>query len=452
MGINEKLKEVYRLYVLKDYKIANDLNDEILALEPNNIYAKRYVNLLSHYLKKIENNWNLNVKDWKNVLVKWKKLLCPKCSSWIRFSWLNQEQKTKIKNSSYSNLELKCPYCHSFFVLQKKRAVSLVWIKLWDKLTYNNKKYRVVWYVEYKWKWYDDKYSWFTTYLEWMLLWEDNSYLYFSEWYFLDEWKKEEEFDFSYKVTPDFVFVPDYSKLIIEIWWKKYDIEEYNKVDTISLYWENSKSYKVWEKVILYYFTYNWKKYILEREWVWRQSEAWLYITESVNIKKVADIFWIKLSNSKVFLKNKILWLTWFRKIIWVIYFWILLWIISFVFLPPYLNSITNYEIWKNYYIKWEHVKYNWTTTCSEDWETWTCYWYTKTKWIAFSIKDEKDLELLDKLKTQDLTDEKLKKIFSWKSYTYLWDYTTYNSIFWSYIFWFFFIVIGWIIMFSKND
>jgi len=44
----------------------------------------------------------------------------------IPFSGLNNEKKSEIKSGNYNNLEIKCPYCHTKFVLQKKKAQSIL--------------------------------------------------------------------------------------------------------------------------------------------------------------------------------------------------------------------------------------------------------------------------------------------------------------------------------------
>jgi DNA-directed RNA polymerase subunit RPC12/RpoP len=87
--------------------------------DPNNIYAKRYDTLIS---SKLVNDDNLG----KIPKIMGKQLKCPHCESKISYSALNEEQKQKIDSSEYNNLEIKCPYCHSNFVLQRLKANSII--------------------------------------------------------------------------------------------------------------------------------------------------------------------------------------------------------------------------------------------------------------------------------------------------------------------------------------
>ena len=282
MENSEKLNQIYKLYEEKKYTEAMQAVQLILATDPQNVYAKKYEELIKPYLNKASN-------VWKITTVKWKNLKCPHCESSISLSALNEEQKTKIRENNYENLSLKCPYCNTNFTLQKKSAESVIWIKIWDKITYNKKTYRVTWCVNYTWIWQEKSYSWSLNYLEWILLWNDNSYLYFSEWYFLDDWYKKYEYEFSYKITPNFQIELNWDYLFIN--WKGTSISEKNLVEAKSLYWENSKVFTVWEKVTLLEFSFWWKDYVLEKEKAWRQSEAWIYFTESVSESSACKIF-----------------------------------------------------------------------------------------------------------------------------------------------------------------
>ena len=197
MSINQKLNQLNQLFADKNYREAMLLCEEILKEEPTNIYVKKYQDLIKPYL-------NDKSEVWKIATVKWKNLKCPHCESSISLSALNTEQKEKIRKNDYQNLAIKCPYCNTTFTLQKKSSSSIIWIQIWDKIEYLWKKYRVTGCVNYTWTWYEKNYSWSLNYQEWILLWDDNSYLYFSEWYFLDDWEENYEFEFSKKITPNF--------------------------------------------------------------------------------------------------------------------------------------------------------------------------------------------------------------------------------------------------------
>jgi len=141
--ISDKLKQVYSLYDKWEYKKALEINNQILSEDPNNIYAKRYISLLS---------WKTNPWEKSEIpKVKWKQLKCPHCLSKISFSSLTEAQQKSIKDWKYSNLEIKCPYCHTKFLLQKKTAKSILGLKIWEKISLEGKEYRLTWYVQYSW-------------------------------------------------------------------------------------------------------------------------------------------------------------------------------------------------------------------------------------------------------------------------------------------------------------
>ena len=286
MDIKDKLKQVSDLYHVGELSKAKKINDEILAEDPNNVYAKKYSSLLN---EKTIPTWN---KD-KKVIVKWKKLKCPHCVSAIWFSSLTEEQREKIKEKKYNNLEIKCPYCHTKFVLQSKKANSMIGLKVWDFATIDNVKYRTTGYVEYEWKWHEWGYSDKTWYLEWILLWEDNSYYYFSEWYSIDEWSREYEFELSNKIIPPFSLKPNYDSNKIEIDWKNVNIKWHCDLKVKSLYWENSKIYTNGESVSLYEFNHSGQSYVIEKESSWRQVESWIYKTKELSRGSSLSLFWL---------------------------------------------------------------------------------------------------------------------------------------------------------------
>ena len=465
MENSEKLNQVYKLYEEKKYSEAMQAVQLILATDPQNIYAKKYEELIRPYLNKASN-------VWKITTVKWKNLKCPHCESSISLSALNEEQKTKIRENNYENLSLKCPYCNTNFTLQKKSAESVIWIKIWDKITYNKKTYRVTWCVNYTWIWQEKSYSWSLNYLEWILLWNDNSYLYFSEWYFLDDWYKKYEYEFSYKITPNFQIELNWDYLFIN--WKGTSISEKNLVEAKSLYWENSKVFTVWEKVILLEFSFWWKDYVLEKEKAWRQSEAWIYFTESVSESSACKIFQ-KKQNLPLFWKWSVdninfwnfwdffwtavflififssIWQVWVVIVVFLLFYaiyrFVYVWrvfsntfvtyLISFFFIWPIITlsfwffilpfifdkkteiALQNISDWKKFEIKFQDESMK---TVTEKWTTkydygWVRTNYSKIEWLKFSVINAEDKAIIQKIKEKWLVSEEIEKIFSQKIY-----------------------------------
>lgn len=467
MENSEKLNQVYKLYEEKKYSEAMQAVQLILATDPQNIYAKKYEELIRAYLNKASN-------VWKIATVKWKSLKCPHCESSISLSALNEEQKTKIRENNYENLSLKCPYCNTNFTLQKKSAESVIWIKIWDKITYNKKTYRVTWCVNYTWIWQEKSYSWSLNYLEWILLWNDNSYLYFSEWYFLDDWYKKYEYEFSYKITPNFEITVESDGKFVIINWQKIFTSEKNFVEAKSLYGENSKVFTVWEKVTLLEFSFMWKDYVLEKEKAWRQSEAWIYFTESASESSACKIFQ-KKQNLPLFWKWSVdninfwnfwdffwtavflififssIWQVWVVIVVFLLFYaiyrFVYVWrvfsntfvtyLISFLFIWPIITlsfwffilpfifdkkteiALQNISDWKKFEIKFQDESMK---TVTEKWTTkydygWVRTNYSKIEWLKFSVKSAEDKAIIQKIKEKWLVSEEIEKIFSQKIY-----------------------------------
>ncbi|MDQ7022479.1 MAG: hypothetical protein Q9M97_02950 [Candidatus Gracilibacteria bacterium] len=163
------------MYSKENFQEAQELNNKILDEEPNNMYAKKYASILVDKIKS-----NINTKSFeKSPKVRGKTLKCVHCLAKIPFSSLTGIQRESIKNGKYNNLEIKCSYCHTKFVLQKRKANSILGLKIGDIANIDGKKYRATGYVEYKGRWYEDNYSGGVKYIEWLLLGEDNKYKYF---------------------------------------------------------------------------------------------------------------------------------------------------------------------------------------------------------------------------------------------------------------------------------
>lgn len=413
MSINQKLNQLNQLFADKNYREAMLLCEEILKEEPTNIYAKKYQDLIKPYL-------NDKSEVWKIATVKWKNLKCPHCESSIFLSALNTEQKEKIRKNDYQNLAIKCPYCNTTFTLQKKSSSSIIWIQIWDKIEYLWKKYRVTGCVNYTWTWYEKNYSWHLNYQEWILLWDDNSYLYFSEWYFLDDWEENYEFEFSKKITPNFdlEFVSDEEFRINS---SLRDFDERNFVSASSLYWENSKVFQVWESIKLYEFSYSWKQYVLEKEHSWRQSEAWIYETWSVSKSQAFKIFWKEMkydwngfsSPFSYLLKFKLfhLFVSWPIFCVFVVVF------SNNIFEGKQLIELKDISEWKKYEIQFtdKSLKKTELTKAKTYDYGWVRKYYKTIEWLKFSVQTEQDKEIIEKLKKWNFENSELKKIFSEK-------------------------------------
>ncbi len=467
MNKNNDINQVFVLYSKGDFLWAKKINDEILVWDPNNIYAKKYKEILAEKIIIKNNIWKKN-----NIKIKWKTLKCPSCLARIPFSALNSEQKQKIKSGNYNNLEIKCPYCHKKFSLQKRKAPSVLWLKIWDFAIIQGKKYRVTWYVDYLWNWYEWNYSWKLWYLEWILVWEKGDYKYFSEGWFYDDWERTEEFEISEKIIPKFSPKPNYAGNYILINNKKVFFSEKNIVSAKSLYGENSKIFKVWEKVQLYEFSFDGKNYVIEKEWAWTQAEAGIYEIKTVSRKEAFNIFWKDYSSWFYDWKIKnnftdslsMYWFFWLIILIFsgkLEYFFYFLWILVLFFIISKFIKLENNQV-RNFFImiillpilsfisyfvfnfyldskkeinlenlkEWKKVelKFNSPDVFKEKvvWRTKYDYWwietyYEKKTWLKFSIKSEEDKKIIKKINEivwwntiywNSYLEEEIKKMF----------------------------------------
>jgi len=459
---SRKLNEVFILYSKWKYKEAEKLNNEVLLKEPNNVYSKRYAKLLSEKIS--------NPSD-KKAKIKWKSIKCPHCLAKIPFSWLTEKQREEIKKWNYNNLEIKCPYCHTNFVLQKRKANSILWLKIGDTAIIEWKKYRLTGYVQYRGYWHEWNYSEWTKYLEWLLLWENNEYKYFSEWSSSDDWIWTNEFELSEKYIPKQIWKIDYIRHTAEIEWKSLYAKEWDKVKVISVYWENSKNTRVWEQVEIYDF---WD-IIIEKEKSWTQIEAGFYKTKELSWNQAAKLFWKEYENFSN-ISNKIWkWFSWdvfwwfiFIFIFWInfislipkeIWFWIVLIIVLWIFyyftkdlipekykkifiililLPifsffifkPIFNSVLEnkqkIELSDLKQAKKVELNFKDSSVMQEKivWKKSYDYggkrtYYEKNTWLKFSVNSEDDKKVLEKIIKMEETDwnNEIIKMFNWDLY-----------------------------------
>lgn len=389
----QQLKEIYGLYQSGDYEQASILNNAILKESPDDMYAKKYAGLLVWKVK----------KEAKSEIpkIRWKQLKCSHCVSKISYTGLTSEQQSLIASGEYSNLEIKCPYCHTNFVLQKQQALSILGLKIGEKISYGGKNFRITWYVQYSWKWIEWRYSGKMWYLEWILLWDDNSYTYFSEWYSYDDRNKTNEFEFSEKYIPQWNVSRD-------------SYTEKNELTVASVYGENSKSYTIWEQVVLLDFG----SYVLETEWAGSQKEVWFYKNNKISYSEALKVF-----NKQSLKKENSSQCSIISKII--IFAVIIGPILTFVVFKPLfglfqnkteisINQLTNGKQFQLDYLSGENKT---TGTTKYDYGGVKTHYEQKTG-IQFSLETPEDIKLLETIMEQWPTvGWDLKEMAEWKIY-----------------------------------
>ncbi|RKW20244.1 hypothetical protein D8B46_09920, partial [Candidatus Gracilibacteria bacterium] len=300
----------------------------------------------------------------------------------------------------------------------------------------------------------------------------DNSYLYFSEGYFLDDGYKKYEYEFSYKITPNFQIELNGDYLFIN--GKGTSISEKNLVEAKSLYGENSKVFTVGEKVTLLEFSFGGKDYVLEKEKAGRQSEAGIYFTESVSESKAFKIFGkekklsffgkgsvdnINFGNFWDFFWTAVflififssIWQVWVVIVVFLLFYAIyrfvyvgrvfsnnlVIYFISFVLIGPIITlslgffilpfifdkkteiALQNISDGKKFEIKFQDESMK---TVTEKGTTKYDYGgvrtnYSKIEGLKFSIKSAEDKAIIQKIKEKGLVSEEIEKIFSQKIY-----------------------------------
>ena len=440
------LKDIYDAYTKKD---CNKMQELLISLEkkdPDNIYLKKYKQLYDNTCKenkKTEKNWK--VKIW------WKAIRCPHCWNYLRMNDKVKKIYKDYKQWKIKQLEFECENCWTKFIWDKHSIKHLfltkVWI--WKEITIENEKYNISSIVRYEWKRAETDEMWNLKYNEYLLVDKNWDIKYLSESKSSWSWGSEDETELSWKVIPPFDIQEINTSYIKTNKWNL-KVKEIDKVKVKKIYWENTKSYTVWEEVLLYYFGYDWKDYVLEKESSASQSEVWIYerkhvnlswnnkIYDNINMKGLFDNF---NSNKIILITIASIFLIYIIPGIWYIIIWLLfllpIWTIFHFskFIPKNVTTVTSLfrffimlfmipififpfiyvgleffmqakEYSNNNQEKWIYkITFNKQNKLKiYDWKITYDYGWTKDRfkefdWIKFSIKIEKDKKILENLK-----------------------------------------------------
>lgn len=427
--INKIVQELYWAYVDKNLDLMKSLLEEWKSIEPNNSYLKKYEALYDKL-----NFWETKSIDNKIIQFWWKTIKCPHCWANLSLSENNKKVIQDFKAWNTKELNFKCQYCNTDFKWNEEWLKPLYLnISVWQEITLDNKKYRVSGWVRYIWNW-KTRNHWKLEYIERILIddkWDtyylSESKAWWSEWW--ETWI-EYQTEISRKIIPDFNLW-ELSENNVFINSKIYNITEICNVRVSQTYWENSKSYTIWEEVITYQLNYNWKDYIFEKEQTNSQKEIWVYHTWEINDKDLRNwnIWYNTFNNFK--LSNFSFW-KYFT-------FWIILFFLTFSFFgyektikTITLNDLMNKNLSE---IKWLY-KVNFSDIYKKDiFDSTTRYDYWGIKhtikyldWIKFKIETQNDLDILKKILNWELD------IKSYQIPNYNLDFT--NQSFSSYFTW----------------
>jgi len=257
--------------------------------------------------------------------------------------------------------------------------------------------------------------------------------------------------------------------------------KEVDKLEVISVYWENSKDTIVWEEIELY----NFWDLVIEKEGSWSQNEAGFYKTKEISYKKATEIFWKKYNEMNNVLNIAgwlkiwkwgdlwgVLWFLFIVFFIWIKYisliptkyiFWVIILIIisifyfifkdrfwgrwkillNWIFIIPLVSLIsyfiTNITLDNKKLIslenidKWQKYELNFSDSSLKKtkvtWRTTYDYWgirtyYSQIKWLKFSVKKEDDLKVIKKIidikkynTFNNVNENIVEKMFNWIIY-----------------------------------
>lgn len=400
--INKIIQELYSAYVKKDLVLMKSLLDEWKIIDANNPYLKKYEWLYD----KLNSWWENNSKEEKIVQFWWKTIKCPHCGSNLSLSENNKKVIEDFKAWNSKELNFKCKYCNTEFKWSETWLKPLYLnISVWNEITLDNKKYRVSWGARYIWNW-QTRNSWKLEYIERILIddkW-DTYYLSESKAWWNEGWESGIEYqtEISRKIVPDFNLW-ELSENNVVINWSNHNITEICNVKVLEVYWENSKSFTIWEEIITYQLNYSWKDYVFEKEKTKSQVEVWVYHTWEVNDKDLRSWnIWYTQTNLA---NNSIIKVLLFLLISFLIPYFIFNW--EKTIKEVTLNDIVNEKLSES---KWLY-KVNFSDIYKKDISDSTKrydYWGIEhtikyLDWIKFKVETQEDLDILKNILNWEL-------------------------------------------------
>ncbi len=312
--IYQILNDIYKAYIEKDCERFFSLLKEAESIDSSNVYLVKYKNLYKQICW--DESWTKNKKvTWRLIKYMWKTIKCPHCWAPLVEDEYNKKVIQDYKSWKITKLKFKCPYCWTKFVWDFKwvRPLFLKDIRVGWEYEVNWEKYKVAWVVQYSWIWEEDWDKWELVYNEYILYNKNGDIFRLSEseskWRTWTYYETEREVELSKKVEFPYK-IDEITEEYIKIEGKTIYFEEKDKVTVKKVYWEVWKWYEIWEKVILYEFSYNWKNYVLEKEESKSNKEANFYevvyrrnyhnyennisTLKDLSLKKTFSYLWVK--------------------------------------------------------------------------------------------------------------------------------------------------------------
>lgn len=291
MDLSSVIKSTHDAYLAKDRKKMQYFLNKLRQIDLHSPYLKRFEKMLETL--PIEHDPQDKNLLWK-FKIKWVPIRCPKCGNYLRSTTKFRQHYSDFKTWKISSLNFKCPSCkHTFSPDHTRMFKSLFLENVWvgRSIKIKDKEYDIKSVVQYKWIWKEPWESWWLIYNEYLLV--DNLWkmIYLSESRADRQGWSSQEVEISEKIIPSFWISEISDDYILTSFWKIY-VSEIDEVGVTKIFWENNKSYQIWERIKLYSFEHAWTKYVLEKESSKDQSEIWVYKTYPADLSW--ENYWIK--------------------------------------------------------------------------------------------------------------------------------------------------------------
>ncbi|MBS8122096.1 hypothetical protein [Candidatus Vampirococcus lugosii] len=276
------LKDLYNSYVNKD---CNKMKDLLISLEkqdPDSPYLKKYKQMYQNICKDGQ-----NLQKEGKMKIGGKAIQCTNCLNYLRTNKNVKKIYQNYKNGKTKQLEFNCENCGIKFVWQQHniKSIFLENVGIGKKINIENKNYTISSIIRYKGR-EKKKHLINLEYNEYLLI--DNSlnryYLFEIEKNFSSGFK-EYKTEFSREITPPF-YIKKINSSYIESNKGNLSIYKIHEVDVKKINGKNLKSYFAGKKIILYYFSFSGKNYILEKELYGEQKKIGIYQMENINLGK----------------------------------------------------------------------------------------------------------------------------------------------------------------------
>ncbi|MBS8121824.1 hypothetical protein [Candidatus Vampirococcus lugosii] len=283
------LKDLYDAYVNKDCNKMQNLLVSLEKEEPDSPYLKKYKQMYQNICKDSQGG-EYSQREGK-VKIGGKAIQCTSCGNYLRMNENVKKIYQDYKNGETKQLEFACESCGTKFVWQQHniKSIFLDNVGVGKNIDIESRNYTISSVVNYKGEWKEGDELGGLEYNEYLLVDITGEINYLSESRAYWNVGKKDETELSWKIIPIFD-IQEINSGYIKTNKGDITIDEINQVKVEKIYGENTKSYTIGEEVILYYFSYSGKDYILEKESSGTQKEVGIYERKKVYLNKYNEV------------------------------------------------------------------------------------------------------------------------------------------------------------------